>query len=395
MTEVEVVSSQEEATEVQESPRRGQIFLNRYRDFLAYKASVNPVQHLKQAGKPLLRLTRGLERPRSGSKDAVDYETNGEAEEDCPDLSGSSSDASTLSDSDGDGESENVANGRISVTSQVQPAPFQGETDKIFFNDVRKRFQEAFEKDEEGFATGRLQYPSRYYFRGAGWLMIYHWDVCCALQDFGMVRNDTHLYGASAGSLAAAGLIVQADWTSVAAFAMESHDEVFRRGYRGLVKTKDLLKQSIAVFLMEEKVYEEKRSDFATRLHVAVNRLHIHKLEHKILTGFQSQDEMLTAVASSCRIPVIMGKPKVHNGEYLIDGAIGTPVIPQEALDEGIVQIGVKQVDELNIKPPATVPARWGYVPPKNRQVYKEIFEHGYKSTVSWLESKEFVKPRM
>ncbi len=164
----------------------------------------------------------------------------------------------------------------------------------------------------------------------------------CAL---GLLPAFDAVYGVSAGAAAGSFLLAQqADSVSIY-FENVNNERFFdpRRALRG--------QPVVDIFYLTHKVMKEIRPldwkrviDSPTSLHIFVTSATDAKSVD--LTNFSSQEELLSAIHCSCRMPIITGKPlRVADNTYYTDGGVSTGggLALEEAIADGCTHLLILQ----------------------------------------------------
>jgi hypothetical protein len=148
---------------------------------------------------------------------------------------------------------------------------------------------------------------------GCGFLCIYHAGVCAALKEYAPQLTQNRIYGASAGSIAAAGLICNVSISDATCAIMKARSGVLQ----ALNPTFDLLK--IVKEGLNRVLPSNSHELCSGRLFISLTRYRDGR--NVIVSEFSSKADLIQAILCSCFIPVFCGLeiPEFHGVKY-VDG---------------------------------------------------------------------------
>ncbi|KAG9280776.1 patatin-like phospholipase domain-containing protein 2 [Astyanax mexicanus] len=179
-----------------------------------------------------------------------------------------------------------------------------------------------------------LDSPWNISFAGCGFLGIYHVGVASCLQEQApfLVENARHIYGASAGALAASALVSGACMGEVGASNIDVAKEARKRFLGPMHPSFNLVKtlRILLHCLLPPDAYKKATG----RLGISLTR--VTDGENVLVTHFNSNEELVQACVCSAYIPVYCGLiPPTLQGVRYVDGGISDN-LPQYELKNTI-----------------------------------------------------------
>lgn len=179
-----------------------------------------------------------------------------------------------------------------------------------------------------------LDSPWNISFAGCGFLGIYHVGVASCLQEQApfLVENARHIYGASAGALAASALVSGACLGEVGASNIDVAKEARKRFLGPMHPSFNLVKtlRTLLHRLLPPDAYKKSTG----RLGISLTR--VTDGENVLVTHFNSNEELVQACVCSAYIPVYCGLiPPTLQGVRYVDGGISDN-LPQYELKNTI-----------------------------------------------------------
>jgi len=218
--------------------------------------------------------------------------------------------------------------------------------------------------------------PKSFSFSAAGWLKMYYWGVAKCLQVHGLAASENVKFsGSSAGSLAAAGLVVGSDFDKIKKVSLEKVDEVHGKFFPAF-KLREYIRDVLRDMLKDG---DEKRLN--GRLEVCVTTI-APLMGARKYKNFSSVQDLTEALLASCCIPPFAGLPFVYRGELVFDGGLAQF---QPIFDSQTVTVSAMYFSDADIKPSRYIPTWWVVYPPR-REDFEWVFDLGYIDTISWLE---------
>ncbi|KAK1152323.1 patatin-like phospholipase domain-containing protein 2 isoform X1 [Acipenser oxyrinchus oxyrinchus] len=167
-------------------------------------------------------------------------------------------------------------------------------------------------------------------FSGSGFMVVYQFGATQCLLDLApeVIRAAPKVYGASAGSLAAAAVVCGANMERLRDEIVAAALQV-RRHFLGPLHPSFSLFKVLKSCLLRS--LPENAHELATgRLHVSMTRL--ADGENILVSDFQSREDLVQALLCSCFVPVYCGLvPPSFRGQRYIDGGFTNMQPSQEA----------------------------------------------------------------
>jgi hypothetical protein len=219
-------------------------------------------------------------------------------------------------------------------------------------------------------------------FSGAGFLFPYFAGVCSSLVQLGIIKNGSHLAGASAGSLMAAnvnsGMSPEKGLEGCLAFAADCREN----------GSKGRLKQALRSYL-DSIMPADAHIQASGNTYVAVTQA--VPLKSRLVSHWDTRDEFLDCLVASCHLPRYSDKNLTSNfhGKGHMDGGVlnFVPVIPRpNVFTVGVCCFPAKYISKmpmlnknsilrnLAICPDMFEPASWRYT---LKQLMQYAFEPG------------------
>lgn len=221
-----------------------------------------------------------------------------------------------------------------------------------------------------------LERPSSISFACGGWLMVYHFGVAKALQQFGLEKN-AHVIGCSAGALAATALAMQCDFDAIRAFLLADVVPKAHATLDGPFQVRTYLKRTLDA-AGELHRYESLNRE-PSQLTVVYSSLSAWKSRR--VSKFASQEHLEQSLLASCCAPPIAGMPFKLGGEWVMDGGVFDF---QPVIDRKTVTVSPFYCTGADIKPSRYVPMWWALFPPGERDV-QWLFDLGYEDGLNWI----------
>lgn len=161
-------------------------------------------------------------------------------------------------------------------------------------------------------------------FSAGGCLFAYYIGVTGALQDAGVLNNNTKLGGASAGSLIAACVASKMPLDEITEQTMRLLHDCRLYGTRGRLGP-------VLESFLEKHLPEDAHQLCSGRAYVAVTKA-LPYARPVLLNEYKSRDDLISALMTSCHIPWYLdGTPWTDfRGQYHLDGGLTNfiPVVP-------------------------------------------------------------------
>ncbi|RLN78341.1 hypothetical protein BBJ28_00000519 [Nothophytophthora sp. Chile5] len=210
-------------------------------------------------------------------------------------------------------------------------------------------------------------------FSGGGWLMVYMYGVCKALQEQKLEENSKFI-GTSAGCLSIVSLVLGSDFDEICDSVINSYVPAAHGSWKGPFNMREYLVDAITRHANTDNIH--KLEGKVTVVYTSLSAWASRRVSH-----FKNPVHMLhTMVASCCATPLV-GMPFEHEGEYVIDGGL----LDNQPLFEGIPTITVSPnvFSGADIRPSRYVPAWWSMYPPSQRDM-QWLYDLGYEDALSW-----------
>ncbi|KAI1696898.1 patatin-like phospholipase domain-containing protein [Ditylenchus destructor] len=154
-------------------------------------------------------------------------------------------------------------------------------------------------------------------FAGCGFLCIYHAGVCAALKEYAPEMTRNRIYGASAGSIAAAGLICNVCISEATSAILQVVCEARAGTLQALSPTFDLM--GLVRDGLNRILPDNAHELCSGRLFVSLTRYSDFK--NVIVSQYHTKRELVQAIVCSCYIPYFCGfKIPEFRGVQYIDG---------------------------------------------------------------------------
>ena len=221
-----------------------------------------------------------------------------------------------------------------------------------------------------------LHPPRAYSFAAAGWLKIYYFGVASFLQDHSLDKPPAKFVGSSAGSLVAAGLVLNVDFRAVRDFALRCVENT--HGYFTPAFRLHEMVQSCLELMLDDKAHT--RLD--NRLEVSVTALPF--CQNRRYNTFSSAKDFHQALLASCCMAPLAGFPFKYRGEWIFDGGLSDF---QPMLDAHTITISPFFFAHADIKPSRYVPPWWAVYPPRKEDI-AWLFDLGFHDAHTWAKKK-------
>ncbi|CAN0206981.1 unnamed protein product [Ectocarpus sp. 6 AP-2014] len=226
-----------------------------------------------------------------------------------------------------------------------------------------------------------------------GWLMFYTFGVAKCLLDHGLhnVRpTEQSVIGSSAGSLAAAALVLEADIDKAmeqakTSFIPRAHAARFFGFVYGMFYIGQFLLESLLACLPVERV--GRNTSPPGRLTVVLSSV----LGWKSIRAkeFRDGEDLIDALRCSCAcFPLVL--PHVFRGKRCFDGVFSEgPSAPsldeEEAGGLKTVTISPLYASTASIRPSRYVPLSWIALPPNDPGAIDWLYDLGYRDALFWM----------
>ncbi|KAI1725943.1 patatin-like phospholipase domain-containing protein [Ditylenchus destructor] len=163
-------------------------------------------------------------------------------------------------------------------------------------------------------------------FAGCGFLCIYHAGVCAAIKEYAPELTRNKISGASAGAIAAAGLICNVCMSQATSTILHMVSQARSGSLQALTPTFNVMehvKQGL-----NDALPPDAHILCSGKLFISLTRARDYK--NVTVSEYASRDELMRAIMCSCFIPFYCGRnPPVYRGEAYIDGGFSNnqPVI--------------------------------------------------------------------
>nr|CAD2181647.1 unnamed protein product [Meloidogyne enterolobii] len=149
---------------------------------------------------------------------------------------------------------------------------------------------------------------------GCGFLCIYHAGVCAALKEYAPQLTQNRIYGASAGSIAAAGLICNVSISDATCAIMRVVAEARSRVLQSFDPAFDLL--GIVREVLNKLLPANSHVLCTDRLFISLTRCIDGR--NVLVSKFESKADLIQAIICSCYIPIFCGlvEPEFHGVKY-------------------------------------------------------------------------------
>ncbi|CAK5046075.1 unnamed protein product [Meloidogyne enterolobii] len=155
-------------------------------------------------------------------------------------------------------------------------------------------------------------------FAGCGFLCIYHAGVCAAIKEYAPQLTLNRIKGASAGAIAAAGLVCNVCMSHATSTILQIVTEARAGSLLALSPNFDVL--ALVRQGLEQTLPENAHILCTGRLFISATRARDYK--NALISEFVSREELIEALLCSCFIPFYCGRtPPTYRGEQYIDGA--------------------------------------------------------------------------
>ncbi|CAN0470255.1 unnamed protein product [Ectocarpus sp. 12 AP-2014] len=226
-----------------------------------------------------------------------------------------------------------------------------------------------------------------------GWLMFYTFGVAKCLLDHGLhnVRPmEQSVIGSSAGSLAAAALVLEADIDKIVeqaktSFIPRAHAARFFGVVYGMFYIGQFLLESLLACLPVKRV--GRNTSPPGRLTVVLSSV----LGWKSIRAkeFRDGEDLIDALRCSCAcFPLVL--PHVFRGKRCFDGVFSEgPSAPsldeEEAGGLNTVTISPLYASTASIRPSRYVPLSWIALPPNDPGAIDWLYDLGYRDALFWM----------
>ncbi|CAM9761677.1 unnamed protein product [Choristocarpus tenellus] len=221
-------------------------------------------------------------------------------------------------------------------------------------------------------------------FAVGGWLMFYNFGVAKCLQDHHLhsVHPRQKFLGSSAGSLAAAGLALGADFDAImemvkTSFIPKTH-EAKLLGFLiyGIFFIKSFLTECLLKHLPMEKVQDLPKGKLTVVMSTMMT------WESLRPNQFTSGRDLMDALLASCAaFPLAL--PHRWRGKLRLDGFFS---------EGGSAPFGLRTVyispfytSGANIRPSRYIPLWWFPIPPQDPNTVDWVYDLGYRDTLHWM----------
>lgn len=154
-------------------------------------------------------------------------------------------------------------------------------------------------------------------FSGCGFLCIYHAGVCAAIKEYAPQLQQNKMAGASAGSIAAAGLLCNVCISEATSTILKVVTQARSRALGALHPAFNLIE---VVRANLDATLPDNAHELCTgRLQISLTRERDRK--NVIVSEFKTKQELIQAILCSCFIPYYCGRtPPEFRGEQYLDG---------------------------------------------------------------------------
>jgi len=230
-----------------------------------------------------------------------------------------------------------------------------------------------------GFSAGGLLFP---YFVGNA----------AALKRLGLVKQDTVVTGASAGSLIGSFLVCDVDLQQLMDASLEMYEELREKGTVGNVR--GVLETQLRRVLPADAHLRANG-----RLHVAIVRVNKQRpfVQPVFVNTFYSKEDLIQALLTSSHVPLYMNRKvtQMFRGRRCVDGGISN-FIPTPPCTEPVKVCCFPQVPfASDIAPGNFGPCpfslremlRYAILPPSEEKI-GELFEMGVNDVLAWAKAR-------
>ncbi|KAI6176419.1 Phospholipase, patatin family [Aphelenchoides bicaudatus] len=156
-------------------------------------------------------------------------------------------------------------------------------------------------------------------FAGCGFLCIYHAGVCAAIKEYAPELTNNKMYGASAGSIVAAGLICNVCMSEAIVIMLRTVSKANSKALQTLDPTFDLI--GIVREGLDRMLPVNAHELCSGRLFISLTRYRDFK--NVVVSQFETRDELIQAILCSSFIPFYCGyNPPKYRGEEYCDGGL-------------------------------------------------------------------------
>ncbi|VDD85874.1 unnamed protein product [Enterobius vermicularis] len=170
-------------------------------------------------------------------------------------------------------------------------------------------------------------------FSGCGFLCVYHAGVCAAIREFAPHLLKVPILGASAGAILGACITSDVCLSKAISVVLDVVAKARSFTFGALNRDFDLMK--IVRQNLDAALPKDAHKLCSGRLHISITRF--SDFSNRLVTDFQSREDLIDAIVCSCFIPVYGGfdYPK-YQGEKYVDGGIS---VNQPVLDSNTITI--------------------------------------------------------
>ncbi|KAI6187596.1 PNPLA domain-containing protein [Aphelenchoides besseyi] len=156
-------------------------------------------------------------------------------------------------------------------------------------------------------------------FAGCGFLCIYHAGVCAAIKEYAPQLTKNKMYGASAGSIVAAGLICNVCISEATILMLKAVSQAQANVLQTLSPNFDL--NGIVRDGLNRMLPPNAHELCSGRLFISLTRYRDFK--NIVVSEFKTRDELIQAILCSSFIPFYSGwQPPIYRGEAYCDGGL-------------------------------------------------------------------------
>lgn len=169
-------------------------------------------------------------------------------------------------------------------------------------------------------------------FAGCGFMCVYHAGVCAAIKEYAPQILKNRVYGASAGAIAAAGLLCDIPVAEATTTILQVVSEARAGSFQAFNPTFDLM--AMVRDGLHRHLPDNAHEICSGRLFISLTR---HDFKNVIVSEFESKKELIEAILCSCFIPVVAGlKMPTFRGVKYFDGGFSDN---QPVLDEKTITV--------------------------------------------------------
>ncbi|DAZ94136.1 TPA: hypothetical protein N0F65_010380 [Lagenidium giganteum] len=213
-------------------------------------------------------------------------------------------------------------------------------------------------------------------FACGGWLQMYLFGVCKALQEYGLEEN-AQLIGCSAGALAATALALKCDFDLVRSYINTNIVTAAHASWGGPFNVRSYL---IATLAKTGGLHRYAQLN-TTPSKVTIVYTSLSAWASRRVSHFDSEEQLHKSLLASCCATPIAGFPFKLKGEWVMDGGVFDF---QPVLNDKTICVSPFYCTRADIKPSRYVPMWWAIYPPSQRDV-EWLFHLGYEDGLTWI----------